>query len=183
MLLRARSRGWRVVVFNSRGCGDSPVTTPQVLSFWSFITLVDWYINKDLIFNFVPTDTTISFDVIYGGVWLIFVSVNQTFWFRRELLVWLVDVVHGNWQPLLWAVGWSFAVHTDSIFWVFFVQIVRWTTLSTRSLLHNCQSTTLICPLFLLPALCIFKHHTTTWILHLTIQSLFDLIPLQNGQW
>lgn len=30
MLIRARSNGWRVVVFNSRGCGDSPVTTPQV---------------------------------------------------------------------------------------------------------------------------------------------------------
>ncbi|XP_038724752.1 embryogenesis-associated protein EMB8 isoform X3 [Tripterygium wilfordii] len=29
MLVRARSKGWRVVVFNSRGCGDSPVTTPQ----------------------------------------------------------------------------------------------------------------------------------------------------------
>ncbi|KAH9774906.1 AB hydrolase-1 domain-containing protein [Citrus sinensis] len=32
MLLRARSKGWRVVVFNSRGCGDSPVTTPQFYS-------------------------------------------------------------------------------------------------------------------------------------------------------
>ena len=31
MLVRARSKGWRVVVFNSRGCGDSPVTTPQVV--------------------------------------------------------------------------------------------------------------------------------------------------------
>lgn len=31
MLLRARSKGWRVVVFNSRGCGNSPVTTAQVL--------------------------------------------------------------------------------------------------------------------------------------------------------
>lgn len=31
MLVRARSKGFRVVVFNSRGCGDSPVTTPQVL--------------------------------------------------------------------------------------------------------------------------------------------------------
>ncbi|KAJ8768429.1 hypothetical protein K2173_021582 [Erythroxylum novogranatense] len=30
MLVRARSKGWRVVVFNSRGCGNSPVTTPQV---------------------------------------------------------------------------------------------------------------------------------------------------------
>lgn len=30
MLIRARSRGWRVVVFNSRGCGNSPVITPQV---------------------------------------------------------------------------------------------------------------------------------------------------------
>lgn len=30
LLVRARSMGWRVVVFNSRGCGDSPVTTPQV---------------------------------------------------------------------------------------------------------------------------------------------------------
>lgn len=30
MLVKARSKGWRVVVFNSRGCGDSPVTTPQV---------------------------------------------------------------------------------------------------------------------------------------------------------
>lgn len=29
MLSRAQSKGWRVVVFNSRGCGDSPVTTPQ----------------------------------------------------------------------------------------------------------------------------------------------------------
>ncbi|KAK1382268.1 Embryogenesis-associated protein EMB8 [Heracleum sosnowskyi] len=32
MLLRARSKGWRVVVFNSRGCGDSPVTTSQFYS-------------------------------------------------------------------------------------------------------------------------------------------------------
>ncbi|KAI4312660.1 hypothetical protein MLD38_037462 [Melastoma candidum] len=30
MLIRARNKGWRVVVFNSRGCADSPVTTPQV---------------------------------------------------------------------------------------------------------------------------------------------------------
>lgn len=35
MLVRARSKGWRVVVFNSRGCGGSPVTTPQVLSLWA----------------------------------------------------------------------------------------------------------------------------------------------------
>ncbi|KAI9173676.1 hypothetical protein LWI28_004757 [Acer negundo] len=32
MLLRARNKQWRVVVFNSRGCGDSPVTTPQFYS-------------------------------------------------------------------------------------------------------------------------------------------------------
>ncbi|XP_059662142.1 embryogenesis-associated protein EMB8 [Cornus florida] len=32
MLVRARSKGWRVVVFNSRGCGDSPVITPQFYS-------------------------------------------------------------------------------------------------------------------------------------------------------
>ncbi|ESQ45454.1 hypothetical protein EUTSA_v10010419mg [Eutrema salsugineum] len=32
MLLRARSKNWRCVVFNSRGCGDSPVTTPQFYS-------------------------------------------------------------------------------------------------------------------------------------------------------
>ncbi|KAJ4890217.1 esterase/lipase/thioesterase family protein [Raphanus sativus] len=32
MLLRARSKKWRCVVFNSRGCGDSPVTTPQFYS-------------------------------------------------------------------------------------------------------------------------------------------------------
>ncbi|XP_021288681.1 embryogenesis-associated protein EMB8 [Herrania umbratica] len=32
MLVKARSKGWRVVVFNSRGCGDSPVTTPQLQS-------------------------------------------------------------------------------------------------------------------------------------------------------
>ncbi|CAA7399800.1 unnamed protein product [Spirodela intermedia] len=32
MLLKARSKGWRVVVFNSRGCGDSPVTTAQFYS-------------------------------------------------------------------------------------------------------------------------------------------------------
>ncbi|XP_073155350.1 embryogenesis-associated protein EMB8 isoform X3 [Henckelia pumila] len=32
MLLRARSKGWRGVVFNSRGCGDSPVTTSQFYS-------------------------------------------------------------------------------------------------------------------------------------------------------
>ncbi|XP_012842086.1 PREDICTED: embryogenesis-associated protein EMB8 [Erythranthe guttata] len=32
MLLRARSKQWRVVVFNSRGCGDSPVTTAQFYS-------------------------------------------------------------------------------------------------------------------------------------------------------
>ncbi|KAJ1280204.1 hypothetical protein BS78_04G213300 [Paspalum vaginatum] len=32
MLMRARSKGWRVVVFNSRGCADSPVTTPKFYS-------------------------------------------------------------------------------------------------------------------------------------------------------
>ncbi|KAL9680347.1 hypothetical protein QQ045_018225 [Rhodiola kirilowii] len=32
MLVRARSNGWRVVVFNSRGCGGSPVTTSQFYS-------------------------------------------------------------------------------------------------------------------------------------------------------
>ncbi|XP_010267450.1 PREDICTED: embryogenesis-associated protein EMB8 isoform X2 [Nelumbo nucifera] len=32
MLVRARNKGWRVVVFNSRGCGDSPVTTRQFYS-------------------------------------------------------------------------------------------------------------------------------------------------------
>lgn len=32
MLVRAKSNGWRVVVFNSRGCGESPVTTPQFYS-------------------------------------------------------------------------------------------------------------------------------------------------------
>ncbi|GJT74154.1 putative HVA22-like protein g [Tanacetum coccineum] len=29
MLLRARNKGWRVVVFNSRGCGHGPLTIPQ----------------------------------------------------------------------------------------------------------------------------------------------------------
>eukprot|EP00252_Welwitschia_mirabilis_P014777 TRINITY_DN3276_c0_g1_i3.p1 TRINITY_DN3276_c0_g1~~TRINITY_DN3276_c0_g1_i3.p1 ORF type:complete len:384 (+),score=49.73 TRINITY_DN3276_c0_g1_i3:235-1386(+) len=29
MLLRARKRGWRPVVFNMRGCANSPVTTPK----------------------------------------------------------------------------------------------------------------------------------------------------------
>ncbi|KAL3817868.1 hypothetical protein ACJIZ3_003773 [Penstemon smallii] len=32
MVLRGRSKGWRVVVFNSRGCGDSPLITPQFYS-------------------------------------------------------------------------------------------------------------------------------------------------------
>uniref|UniRef100_A0A0D6QXW7 AB hydrolase-1 domain-containing protein n=1 Tax=Araucaria cunninghamii TaxID=56994 RepID=A0A0D6QXW7_ARACU len=32
MLLRARRHGWRGVVFNSRGCADSPVITPQFYS-------------------------------------------------------------------------------------------------------------------------------------------------------
>ncbi|KAL8200965.1 hypothetical protein R6Q57_012304 [Mikania cordata] len=32
MVVRARKKGWRVVVFNGRGCGDSPVTTPQFYS-------------------------------------------------------------------------------------------------------------------------------------------------------
>uniref|UniRef100_J3LFB3 AB hydrolase-1 domain-containing protein n=2 Tax=Oryza brachyantha TaxID=4533 RepID=J3LFB3_ORYBR len=32
MLLRARSKGWRVVVFNSRGCAGSPVTTAKFYS-------------------------------------------------------------------------------------------------------------------------------------------------------
>ena len=31
LLIRARKLGWRVVVFNSRGCGHSPVTTPKVI--------------------------------------------------------------------------------------------------------------------------------------------------------
>ncbi|XP_052141529.1 embryogenesis-associated protein EMB8 [Oryza glaberrima] len=32
MLLRARNKGWRVVVFNSRGCAGSPVTTAKFYS-------------------------------------------------------------------------------------------------------------------------------------------------------
>ncbi|XP_020590731.1 embryogenesis-associated protein EMB8 [Phalaenopsis equestris] len=32
MLIRARKKGWRVVIFNSRGCANSPVTTPQFYS-------------------------------------------------------------------------------------------------------------------------------------------------------
>lgn len=32
MALRARRNGWRVVVFNSRGCASSPVITPQFYS-------------------------------------------------------------------------------------------------------------------------------------------------------
>ncbi|XP_074588564.1 embryogenesis-associated protein EMB8-like [Curcuma longa] len=32
ILIRARKKGWRVVVFNSRGCANSPVTTPQFYS-------------------------------------------------------------------------------------------------------------------------------------------------------
>eukprot|EP00252_Welwitschia_mirabilis_P014776 TRINITY_DN3276_c0_g1_i2.p1 TRINITY_DN3276_c0_g1~~TRINITY_DN3276_c0_g1_i2.p1 ORF type:complete len:403 (+),score=42.59 TRINITY_DN3276_c0_g1_i2:235-1443(+) len=32
MLLRARKRGWRPVVFNMRGCANSPVTTPKFYS-------------------------------------------------------------------------------------------------------------------------------------------------------
>ncbi|KAK9053083.1 hypothetical protein SSX86_029713 [Deinandra increscens subsp. villosa] len=32
MVVRARKKGWRVVVFNSRGCGHGPVTTPQFYS-------------------------------------------------------------------------------------------------------------------------------------------------------
>ncbi|KAG9452599.1 hypothetical protein H6P81_005503 [Aristolochia fimbriata] len=32
MLLRASKKGWRVVVFNHRGCENSPVTTPQLYS-------------------------------------------------------------------------------------------------------------------------------------------------------
>ncbi|XWS48737.1 hypothetical protein CRYUN_Cryun13aG0102100 [Craigia yunnanensis] len=31
MLTKAKSKGWRVVVFTNRGCGDNPVTTPQHL--------------------------------------------------------------------------------------------------------------------------------------------------------
>jgi hypothetical protein len=38
MLLRARSKGRRVVVFNSRGCASSPVTTAKVLQlFYCFM--------------------------------------------------------------------------------------------------------------------------------------------------
>ncbi|KAG0488587.1 hypothetical protein HPP92_007398 [Vanilla planifolia] len=32
MLVRAKKKGWRVVVFNSRGCGNGPVTTPKFYS-------------------------------------------------------------------------------------------------------------------------------------------------------
>lgn len=39
MLVRASKNGWRVVVFNSRGCGDSPVTTPKVVLLPHFFDL------------------------------------------------------------------------------------------------------------------------------------------------
>ncbi|TYI39806.1 hypothetical protein ES332_A02G119300v1 [Gossypium tomentosum] len=40
MLTKANGKGWRVVVFNSRGCGESSVTTPQ---FYSASFLGDTY--------------------------------------------------------------------------------------------------------------------------------------------
>ncbi|XP_075505722.1 embryogenesis-associated protein EMB8 [Primulina tabacum] len=48
MLLRARSKGWRGVVFNSRGCGESPVTTAQFYSasFLGDITEVVEYVGN-----------------------------------------------------------------------------------------------------------------------------------------
>ncbi|KZV45954.1 hypothetical protein F511_10644 [Dorcoceras hygrometricum] len=48
MLLRARSKGWRGVVFNSRGCGHSPVTTAQFYSasFLGDITEVVEYVGN-----------------------------------------------------------------------------------------------------------------------------------------
>ncbi|XP_076881400.1 embryogenesis-associated protein EMB8-like [Bidens hawaiensis] len=44
MLVRARNSGWRVVVFNSRGCANSPVTTPQMYSA-SFLGDLDEVVN------------------------------------------------------------------------------------------------------------------------------------------
>ena len=44
MLVRARDRGWRVVVFNSRGCGNSPVTTPQVSICCSSLCGIEYHI-------------------------------------------------------------------------------------------------------------------------------------------
>ncbi|KAI7736968.1 hypothetical protein M8C21_027244, partial [Ambrosia artemisiifolia] len=44
MLVRARNKGWRVVVFNSRGCADSPVTTPKMYSA-SFLGDLDEVVN------------------------------------------------------------------------------------------------------------------------------------------
>ncbi|WCJ18750.1 alpha/beta-Hydrolases superfamily protein [Euphorbia peplus] len=46
MLVRAKSKGWRIVVFNSRGCGDSPVITPQ---FYSASFLGDMHEVVDLV--------------------------------------------------------------------------------------------------------------------------------------
>lgn len=51
---RASKQGWQVVVFNSRGCADSPVTTPQVLLYavlMSFIRFSKIVMPKCLLWN------------------------------------------------------------------------------------------------------------------------------------
>uniref|UniRef100_A0A7N0UKA8 AB hydrolase-1 domain-containing protein n=1 Tax=Kalanchoe fedtschenkoi TaxID=63787 RepID=A0A7N0UKA8_KALFE len=46
MLVRARSNGWRVVVFNSRGCGGSPVTTSQAYKSYIFLILISLLLQE-----------------------------------------------------------------------------------------------------------------------------------------
>ncbi|KAM0923606.1 hypothetical protein ACQ4PT_005406 [Festuca glaucescens] len=52
MLLRARSKGWRVVVFNSRGCAGSPVTTAKCN-----IYAAGWSLGANILVRYLGEET------------------------------------------------------------------------------------------------------------------------------
>ncbi|XP_057994279.1 embryogenesis-associated protein EMB8 isoform X2 [Hevea brasiliensis] len=83
LLVKARTKGWRVIVFNSRGCGDSPVTTPQFYSA-SFlgdmrevvavvttrhpnanVYAVGWSLGANILVNYLDEDFRKGFNIVY----------------------------------------------------------------------------------------------------------------------
>ncbi|GJU60479.1 putative HVA22-like protein g [Tanacetum coccineum] len=64
MLLRARNKGWRVVVFNSRGCGHGPLTIPQrFMIIWVVKTSEELPLLHSLDLNSLLTETKMNLEI------------------------------------------------------------------------------------------------------------------------
>ncbi|GJU79338.1 putative HVA22-like protein g, partial [Tanacetum coccineum] len=105
MLLRARNKGWHVVVFNSRGCGNGPVTTPQrFMIIWVVKTSEELPLLHSLDLNSLLTETKMNLEIQTRVTQetqppLRNVGSKQVGVSRKETLALPLALAYLGWQP------------------------------------------------------------------------------------